>query len=67
MPRPPRRSSSPQLELFQERAPLPPRGAPTWTTLPVQTQRALTGLMTRMLIAHVGAVALEPEDDGDDV
>lgn len=67
MPRPPRRPSNPQLELFQESAPPLPRGAPTWTTLPDQTRRALTGLVTRLLIAHAGAVALEPEGDGDDV
>jgi hypothetical protein len=58
---------SPQLDLFHERSPLPPRGAPTWTALPDQTRRALTGLVTRMLIAHAGAATPEPEGGGDDV
>lgn len=67
MPRPPRRPPHPQLELFGERASRPLSGTPTWTTLPDQTRRVLTGLVARMLIAHAGAVTLEPEGDGDDL
>ena len=67
MPRPTRRPSTPQLELFRERAPLPARGAPNWAALPDQTRRTLTSLVTRMLIAHAGGVPLEPTGDGDDV
>jgi len=52
----PSRSPNPQLELLLTKRPLPPRGAPLWATLPEQTQRALTALMTRMLIAHVNGV-----------
>jgi Transposase DDE domain group 1 len=39
MPRPSRRPSTPQLELFRESVPLPPRGAPSWAALPDQTRR----------------------------
>jgi hypothetical protein len=67
MPRPSRRPSTPQLELFRDRAPLPPPGAPRWAALPDQTRRTLTSLVTRMLIAHIGAAPLEPTGDGDDV
>jgi hypothetical protein len=67
MPRPSRRPSTPQLELFRESVPLPPRGAPTWAALPDQTRRTLTSLVMRMLIAHAGAAPLEPTGDGDDV
>jgi hypothetical protein len=67
MPRPSRRPSTPQLELFRESAPLLLRGVPTWTALPDQTRRTLTSLMTRMLIAHVGATPLEPTGDSDDI
>lgn len=67
MPRPSRRPSTPQLELFRESVPLPPRGAPSWAALPDQTRRTLTSLVMRMLIAHAGAAPLEPTGDGDDV
>jgi hypothetical protein len=65
MPRPPRRSLLLQLDLFQEDT-LPP-GAPTWTALPDQTRRALTGLVTRMLIAHAGLPATAPEEGDNDL
>jgi hypothetical protein len=42
-------------------------GAPTWTMLPEPTRQALTGLVTRMLIAHAGTGTFAPEGDGDDV
>jgi hypothetical protein len=67
MLRQPSRSPHPQLELFPTKPPLPQRAAPLWTTLPEQTQHALTGLMTRMLIAHASAVPPNGEGGGDDV
>jgi hypothetical protein len=66
MPRPLRRPPNPQLELFPERTPLLPPGAPSWSTLPEPTRRALTGLVTRMLIAHA-AEAIAPEGGDDDI
>ena len=67
MPRPLRRPPNPQPELFPERTPLPPPGAPSWSTLPEPTRRALTGLVTRMLIAHAGAEAVASEGGDDDI
>jgi hypothetical protein len=61
------RSPNPQLELFPTKSPLPPREVSPWATLPEQTQRALTGLMARMLIAHANAVLPHEEGAGDDV
>jgi hypothetical protein len=61
------RSPKPQLELFPRKSPLPPRGASPWTTMPEQTQRTLTGLMARMLIAHANAGLPHEEAAGDDV
>jgi len=65
MPRPPRRSLPLQPDLF-ERSP-PPPGTPAWTTLPDRTRHALTELVTRMLIAHVGAGVTLPGDADDDL
>ncbi len=67
MLRQPSRSPNPQLELFPTKPPLPPRVVSPWTTLPEQTQRALTGLMTRMLIAHANAALPHEGGAGDDV
>ena len=58
MPPPRRHSPSPQLELFPEGTALPP-SAPCWATLPEPTRRALTALMTRLLIAHASGAADE--------
>ena len=66
MPRLSRRPPCPQLELFPKTTPRPARGAPSWTSLPEPTRLALTGLMTRMLIAHAGDGPLASEGDGDD-
>ncbi len=53
MPQPPRgpRQSNPQLELglTQGLSTLTP---PAWTSLPTATQRTLTRLLTRLLVAH---------------
>jgi hypothetical protein len=66
MPRPSHRLPSTQLELFPRRTPRAVEGAPLWTSLPEPTRLALTGLVTRMLIAHAGNGSLAPEGDGDD-
>ena len=63
MSRPPRHVRQLQPDLFEMST--PPPGAPAWTALPDRTRRALTGLVTRMLIAHVGAEATLPGDDDD--
>lgn len=67
MSRPPPRPSTPQLDLFGKGAHPPRPGVPTWTMFPEQTRRTLMGLVTRLLVAHVGAGRFEPADDGDDV
>ncbi len=61
-----RRPLSPQLELFPQRTPRPSPGTPSWASLPEPTRLALTGLVTRMLIAHVADGPLAPEGGGDD-
>ena len=63
MPRPPRRASPPQIELFADSAPPLGREAPAWTTLPEQTRRVLTVLVMRLLVDHAGAQAREGGDD----
>lgn len=61
------RTSDRQLDFFlQASLPLPPSPAPGWSTLPDQTRHAVTGLMTRLLIAHAGGAAPKPGSDGDE-
>lgn len=67
MLRQPSRSPNPQFELFPTKPTLSLRAASLWTTLPEQTQHAVTGLMTRMLIAHASVAPLDREGSGDDV
>ena len=55
-----------QLDLFP-----PPQAstlipAPGWSALPEQTRQAVTGLMTRLLVAHAGGAAPQPGSDGDE-
>lgn len=57
-PRPPKR----QLDLF---AGSPPP-TPAWSALPDQTRQALTGLMTRLLLAHAGEAGPKSRSDGDE-
>lgn len=66
MPRLSRRTTNRQLDLFEANVPPSPEGMPSWTTLPDQTRSALTELMTRILVAHAGAVATLPGSDGDE-
>jgi hypothetical protein len=48
-----------QLDLWLA-SPLPELGgAPRWSALPDQTQRTLTSLLTRLLMAHPGAADQE--------
>jgi hypothetical protein len=63
-----RRSRTPdrQLDLFPGSPPPTPGSAPGWSGLPEQTRRAVTGLMTRLLIAHAGGAAHEPGSDTDE-
>jgi hypothetical protein len=69
MHRPDRRPRTPdrQLDLFLPSPPPAPAPAPGWSTLPEQTQHAVTGLMTRLLIAHASGAAPEPGSDGDEL
>ena len=60
-------SAEPAAGAVPEGRPLPPPGAPSWSTLPEPTRRALTGLVTRMLIARAGAEAVAPEGGDDDI
>jgi hypothetical protein len=39
---------------------------PGWNDLPEQTRQAVTGLISRLLVAHVGGTALQPGSDGDE-
>ena len=42
---------------------------PAWSALPEPTQRTLTGLLTRLLVAHASVVPkldAQPEGDGDE-
>ena len=55
-----------QLDLFP-----PPQAstliaAPGWSALPEQTRQAVTGLMSRLLVAHAGGAAPQPGSDGDE-
>jgi hypothetical protein len=39
---------------------------PGWNDLPEQTRQAVTGLMSRLLVAHAGGAAPQPGSDGDE-
>ena len=68
MHRPHRRPRRPdhQLDLFQTSQASASISAPGWSALPDQTRQAVTGLMTRLLIAHAGGAATTPGGDGDE-
>ena len=60
------RALDPQLDLFP-----PPQAStlipvPAWNDLPEQTRQAVTGLMSRLLVAHAGGAAPGPGSDGDE-
>ena len=55
-----------QLDLFP-----PPQAStllpvPGWSALPEQTRHTVTGLMSRLLVAHAGGAAPQSESDGDE-
>ena len=60
----------PQLDLGLTSPAAAPVFPPVWCILPEPTQRTLTSLLTRLLIAHArGVVPLlsaQPEDDADE-
>ena len=43
-----------QLDLLGQRPPSAPGATPGWGSLPPDTRRTLTGLMTRLLVEHAG-------------
>jgi hypothetical protein len=53
-----------QLELLPANRPSTPDAASTWEALPDRTRQVLTGLMTRLLIAHASGAA--PGGDADE-
>lgn len=55
-----------QLDLLNPRPPLARCASPEWTSLPDQTRRALTDLVTRLLVEHAGDAACEPRSCTDD-
>ena len=55
-----------QLDLFAGSPPPTPGSAPGWSALPEQTRHAVTGLMTRLLIAHADGETHEPGSDADE-
>jgi len=66
MPHPSRRAPPLlQPDLFEADAPSLPPGVASWMDLPAGTQTVLTGLVTRMLIAHAQGGASDREVDDD--
>ena len=55
-----------QLDLLNPRPPLARCASLEWTSLPDQTRRVLTNLVTRLLIEHTGDAACEPRSRIDD-
>ena len=58
-PRRPPRKPHRQLDLGLASPPMTPDALPAWRALPEGAQRVLTGLLTHLLIAHVGGAAPE--------
>ena len=55
-----------QPDLFQTNQPPAPDMAPGWSALPDRTRHVLTGLMTRLLIAHASGAAPASGSDADE-
>jgi hypothetical protein len=55
-----------QLDLLNPSPLLARCASPEWTSLPDQTRRALTDLVTRLLIEHAGDAACELRSCADD-
>jgi hypothetical protein len=71
MQRPRRRPRRPhrQLDLDLTSRPMTPATPPAWCALPEPAQRTLTGLLTRLLVAHASVVRkldVQPEGDGNE-
>jgi hypothetical protein len=71
MQRPCRRPQRPhhQLDLDLTSRLVTPATPPAWSALPEPAQRTLTGLLTRLLVAHASVVPkldAQPEGDGDE-
>jgi len=49
-----------QLELLLAAMPAPADAAPRWTSLPDPTRQALTGLLTRLMVANAANAGLPP-------
>ena len=62
--RPRRRERQP--ELFPAAQPPMPHAVPGWDRLPEQARRAVTTLMTRLLVAHAGGTAPKAKDGADE-
>lgn len=55
-----------QLDLFPSSPASTLLPLPGWNDLPEQTRQAVTGLISRLLVAHAGDTALQPRSDGDE-
>jgi hypothetical protein len=71
MQRPRRRPRRPHRQLALDLSSLlvTPATPPAWSALPEPAQRTLTGLLTRLLVAHASVVPkldAQPEGDGDE-
>lgn len=56
-----------QLTLFDPNPPMARCAAPGWNSLPDQTRRTLTELVTRLLFDHACGEACDPRSDADDL
>lgn len=57
-----------QLDLFPSPQASTLIPVPGWNDLPEQTRQAVTGLMSRLLVAHAGGAAQQPGgSDGDEL
>ena len=63
--RPRRRERHPELFPAAAQPPMP-HAVPGWDGLPEQARRAVTTLMTRLLVAHAGGTALKAKDGADE-
>jgi hypothetical protein len=55
--KPARRRVPHQIDLFAE-GPQPIAQMPTWSALPKETQAALTGLITQLILAHADKIRI---------
>ena len=60
-----RRCVPQQIDLFAENAPT--GGVPAWSGLPMETQAALTTLMTRLILDHADKRRMDSTRDGHDL